>query len=458
MLGHAEQFFRHCEFGGEKQGLNPMVARRRKQQKLAVQRFGGEKSQQLVGVGRAEPVLLQARRCSSMPYSFRRVGGSSANRSFYGFLTLRSQTAPRRRPLPCRAKERAFNKTVSSRIHKEGNGRHRHPFTRDVAGGTSMKPITPVMLLVAIAVGGAAAFLTVVMGTTTNKTFSNVASAIQSTGGAAFALDEARALRQPAAREEVVAMADKPAVPLAGGDGPPPPAATPVKRQIVYNAAVSLAVADFDARQRELTGLVKLHNAFVAKSDMSGNSVAQRSGQWKIRVPVEQFDHFLAAVVGLGIPEKNTVDSQDVTEEFYDLKARIDNKKTLEQRFIVLIQQANGRFEEVIRLENELARVRGEIERMEGGLRRLADLSALSTVAVTLREEQNYVPPQAPTFGGQISATFGQSIHLLTTIGGGATLTLVALVPWTPFALAGVAAYLYLRKRWNRTQPIVEPR
>jgi hypothetical protein len=162
-------------------------------------------------------------------------------------------------------------------------------------------------------------------------------------------------------------------------------------------------------------------------------------------------------VVGLGIPVTNAVDSQDVTEEFYDLKARIDNKKTLEQRFIVLIQQANGRFEEVIRLENELSRVRGEIERMEGSLRRLADLSSLSTVTVTLREEQNYVPPQAPGFGGQVSATFGQSIQILLTVGRFLVLTAVALGPWLPFPLAALVAFRFWRKRTDRALPSVEP-
>jgi hypothetical protein len=170
------------------------------------------------------------------------------------------------------------------------------------------------LLLVAIEVGGATVYLTEKMGATANRTFSRIASTIQSTGGAPFVQDEAGTPRKAAARDEAVARADKPGAVSAGGDGLAPAAATPVKRQIISNATVSVVAPDCTAKQKELAALVKQHNAFVAKSDILGNPGAPRSGQWKIRVPVEQFDAFMVAVVALRIPEKNAFDSRNVTE------------------------------------------------------------------------------------------------------------------------------------------------
>ena len=42
-----------------------------------------------------------------------------------------------------------------------------------------------------------------------------------------------------------------------------------------------------------------------------------RSGHWRIRIPPDNLATFRKAVAKLGEAEKNNLDSQEVTEEFY---------------------------------------------------------------------------------------------------------------------------------------------
>ncbi|MBY0396092.1 MAG: DUF4349 domain-containing protein, partial [Thermoleophilia bacterium] len=79
---------------------------------------------------------------------------------------------------------------------------------------------------------------------------------------------------------------------------------------------------------------------------------------------------------------------------------------------------------------------------MQGRLRYLANLSALSTVTITVVEVKDYTPPEAPTFATRIRRTFDRSLADLTAFGEGLILSLVAIVPWLP--LIAVAAFTLL--------------
>jgi hypothetical protein len=242
---------------------------------------------------------------------------------------------------------------------------------------------------------------------------------------------------------------------MVGGKGgeAKPPADEKLPRKIVYTADVRVVVEDFPTAEAVLKKLVKDHHGFVAKSEVSGSAGERRSGTWKVRVPVDDFEDFVQAVAGLGVPQKNSTDSQDVTEEYYDLDTRIKNKKVEEERLRKHLDQSTGKLEEILAVEKELSRVRGEIEHQEGRLRMLANLAALTSVTVTIQEIKNYVPPQTPTFAASIVGTFSESLGLLGAVGRGLVLVAVALAPWL-VVLSLFAVPVGLIIWWWRSRPI----
>jgi hypothetical protein len=232
------------------------------------------------------------------------------------------------------------------------------------------------------------------------------------------------------------------------------PASEKMPRKIVYTAEVQVIVEDFPAADAVLKKLLKEHHGFVAKSELSGSAGEPRIGTWKLRVPVDEFEDFVQAVAGLGVPQKNSTDSQDVTEEYYDLDTRIKNKKVEEERLRKHLDQSTGKLDEILAVERELSRVRGEIEQQEGRLRLLANLAALTSVTVTIQEIKNYVPPQTPTFAARVINTFFNSLLLLVVFGCGVVLVAVALAPWLAALLVvAVPVWLIVRHRRSRTIP-----
>ena len=177
----------------------------------------------------------------------------------------------------------------------------------------------------------------------------------------------------------------------------------PPERKIIYNAQVDLAVEDFEAASVRLVELVESTGGYLADSEVRGSPRAPRSGTWTVRVPVERFDGFLDDLAGLGELRRRKMDSREVSEEYYDLDARLRNKRREEQRLVELLDEKSGGLEHVLNVEKELSRVREEIERFQGRLRLLTDLTTLSTVTVTLEELRDYAPPTAPSFGTRIA-------------------------------------------------------
>ena len=224
-------------------------------------------------------------------------------------------------------------------------------------------------------------------------------------------------------------------------------AVSKTKRVIIYTATVDLVVENLTLGQNKLTQLVKANGGYIAETNVGGESGAQRTGSWKVRVPVEKYEAFMAGAQRLGELQSINSSSQDVTAEFYDVSARIKNKRVEEQRLQELLRRATGKLTEVLQVEKELSRVRGEIEQLQGRIRVLSDLSSLTTVTISMREIKDYVPPAPPTFATEVARQFSGSIAVMKGLGKGLVLLGAALLPWLPFALLGLFGWKWARKR-----------
>jgi hypothetical protein len=228
-----------------------------------------------------------------------------------------------------------------------------------------------------------------------------------------------------------------------------PEEAEPAKRKIIYNANLQLVVKDLDEAEKGLRALIGKHKALIANSALTGSAGTPRSGHWKIRVPADAMDDFIQQVLVLGIPEKNTTDSDDVTERYDDLEASIKNYKSEEEALRKLVEKA-VKMEDVIAFRRELNQLREKIAHLEGQFRRLSTLTALATVDVTLREEKDYQPPAAPGFGNTVSKVFTGSINALVGLGKGVVVAAVAVAPWLPLCLLVVVPVWMVVRRSRR--------
>lgn len=246
-------------------------------------------------------------------------------------------------------------------------------------------------------------------------------------------------------------MGETTAAAAAREEAPPPAAAEPagVSRKVIYNATLDLAVEGLDAAAARVGELVASSGGYIAEETMSGSPGSTRSQFWKLRIPVDRFDGFVKSVMALGELVQFNRTSQDVTAEFYDVEARIKNKQVQEQTLQKILEERSGQLEEVLKVEVELSRVRGEIEQMQGRIRVLRNLSSLATLTLTLRERERFQPttPVVADFPTQVARTWQASLTRLADVGKALVLFAVAQAVWLPFwAIGLLIAWMVVRR------------
>src|SRR5437762_14024585 len=120
----------------------------------------------------------------------------------------------------------------------------------------------------------------------------------------------------------------------------------------------------------------------------------------------------------------------------------MQNSRRLESRLIDLLARGTGKLKDVLEVEQQLARVREEIERTEGRLRYLRSHAALSTLTIAVHEP---VPVVGHAGSSVIGEAFKQAWRNFVALVAAGVRSLGFVIP-----LALVGALAWLGSRWGR--------
>ena len=173
-----------------------------------------------------------------------------------------------------------------------------------------------------------------------------------------------------------------------------PTTADPMDRLILRTGQAGIEVDSLEAAMAQLRRLAQRAGGFVADAAVQSGRDQVRQATLELKVPSARFDELTEGLQPIGRLEFVNVSAEDVSEEFVDLTARAVNGRKLEERLIELLRTRTGKLQDVLSVERELARVREEIERIEGRLRYLKTSAQLSTLSVSLHEPMPIVATQ----------------------------------------------------------------
>ena len=160
---------------------------------------------------------------------------------------------------------------------------------------------------------------------------------------------------------------------------------------VIRTGRARVEVDSLEAAVEALQTLAERVDGYTTDVTIRTGRRQRREAMVTLRIPAERFDSVVSGLEPLGKVEMVTVSSQDVGEEYVDVRARVANDRRLEERLIELLAQRTGDLEEVLAVERELARVRSSIDRQEGRLRYLRSQVATSTLAVDLHEPASVI-------------------------------------------------------------------
>ena len=180
---------------------------------------------------------------------------------------------------------------------------------------------------------------------------------------------------------------------------PTAPQAPAMPRIVIRNAQMTLIVVDAAPVVAKLTALASSSGGYVSESKQWRED-GQLRASITLRVPAQRLDETLATARKLARRvESESVDANDVTQEYVDLDAQVRNLEAAEtemRQLMTDVRQRMKKAEDILEVYQHLTELRGQIEQAKGRMRYLSQLSALATVKIELVPDAIAKPVVAP--------------------------------------------------------------
>jgi len=199
--------------------------------------------------------------------------------------------------------------------------------------------------------------------------------------------------------------------------------ANPVlKEQLVVEAWLSVEVEDASETARALRALVEKSEGRIVSEQVTG-AAESWSASIQMRLPPRAVNSVIDWLGDQGDITSKRVQGTDVSKTLFDQQIALDNLTLTLERLRKLLDAGGLQMKDILEIEKEMTRLRGEIERIKGEKRFLEDRVALATVNVELSRRAGAVmSPKAKIYPGPrfaVLTLFGAGERQTTRLGGG---------------------------------------
>jgi uncharacterized membrane protein len=186
--------------------------------------------------------------------------------------------------------------------------------------------------------------------------------------------------------------------------------------------------------------LAERYGGYLVSSNSyaSGEENAMKSGTIAIRVPSSSFTQALSDAGKLGTLKTQTLSTQDVTEEYVDLQARIKNSEAHVNALVALLAKAKT-IDEILQVQSTLTYAQEQLEQLKGRLRYLDEHTDYSTITMSIYEKGTE-PVTSSSWG--VGSAFKDALHYIVRVFNGIIRGLGVLIP-VLIVLAIIAYVVY---------------
>jgi uncharacterized protein DUF4349 len=227
---------------------------------------------------------------------------------------------------------------------------------------------------------------------------------------------------------------------------------------IIKTGSLSLQVTGLDPAVDAATRQITALGGYASGSDREGDG-EDATASITFRIPAARWDEALAGLRHLAdkvLAERSG--TEDVTRQVVDLGARIKNLEATEKALQAIMERA-GEIKDVLAVQAELTKVRGDIEQMTAEKQHLEEQAAMSTLTVSFALKPNPVLTSQQQFDAGSEAERA-SASLVSVLQGLATAGIWFAIVWLPIlAFLGILGGIgfVVARRLRRGGPGVEP-
>jgi len=163
--------------------------------------------------------------------------------------------------------------------------------------------------------------------------------------------------------------------------------ATATAPMIAHSVSLTLQVKNVETARVSLDQILAHHHGYTAQLNADTAEDSARNLRASLRIPAPELAGALAEIKTLGRIQNESQAGEEVTQQHEDLAARLTTARGTEERLRAILQQRTGKISDVLEVEEEIARVRGEIEEMEAEQKTLEHRVDFATVDIQFTED-----------------------------------------------------------------------
>jgi hypothetical protein len=221
-------------------------------------------------------------------------------------------------------------------------------------------------------------------------------------------------------------------------------------RKVIMTASVQMETGEHDKVVNSIRGIATGAGGYVESSSTYLTAQDKKQTTITIKVPAAQYESCLSQIKALGKVKSESSSGQDVTRQYIDLSARLKNLQAEEKQLSEIMGMSKN-VTEVLSVEKELFRVRGDIESTQAQLNYLGSQVDFSTITVSVAEPQPVVG-----YDWGLDTAFKEAAHAFIGMIGALIIVTGYLIPLILYFVIGLAvlylvirAVLELYKRWK---------
>lgn len=248
------------------------------------------------------------------------------------------------------------------------------------------------------------------------------------------------------------------------GDAKAADSLAPLEPMVVRTASVEIRVKAIDPAISRIRSAAKVNGADITDVSVQkgidpgpiplgaeARVPSPSSATITLRVASDKLDALRADIEKVGTVLTQSTSSNDVTQQYVDMAARLKNLKAEEARLRGFFTRAT-KVSDLLEVEKELSRVRGEIESLQAQVDYLKRQVDKATLTVSLTEPGPVVQPSGTSWGFLEAVTRGiqGAVAVLTTL-------ITGLIAVAPVVVLLALAWLVIRAVRRRRSPGESP-
>lgn len=155
-----------------------------------------------------------------------------------------------------------------------------------------------------------------------------------------------------------------------------------VERKLIVTVDIRINSKDVEKSYKSIENKVKEYNGYFDNVESSKNRY-----YLTIRIPKDNLNNFISFIEESEKIENKNINTQDVTDTYYDTDNRIKNREVLLEKLRNYLKEAKN-IDEILKIEDRINTLTYEIERMKGNLQNLQSSIDYSRVTVNIQNQE----------------------------------------------------------------------